>query len=64
MEWLWNLMTDHESVAYTVIVYSVVIAIGVALGKVKFFGISFGIAWVLFAGIAMAEMGFSSICWQ
>ena len=36
MEWLWNLMADHESVAYTVIVYSVVIAIGVALGKVKF----------------------------
>ena len=52
-------MADHESVAYTVIVYSVVIAIGVALGKVKFFGISFGIAWVLFAGIAMAEMGFT-----
>ena len=59
MEWLWNLMADHESVAYTVIVCSVVIAIGVALGKVKFFGISFGIAWVLFAGIAMAEMGFT-----
>ena len=59
MEWLWNLMADHERVAYTVIVYSVVIAIGVALGKVKFFGISFGIAWVLFAGIAMAEMGFT-----
>ena len=59
MEWLWNLMAAHESVAYTVIVYSVVIAIGVALGKVKFFGISFGIAWVLFAGIAMAEMGFT-----
>ena len=59
MEWLWNLMADHESVAYTVIVYSVVIAIGVALGKVKFFGISFGIAWVLFVGIAMAEMGFT-----
>ena len=52
-------MADHESVAYTVIVYSVVIAVGVALGKVKFFGISFGIAWVLFAGIAMAEMGFT-----
>lgn len=59
MEWLWNLMTNHESVAYTVIVYSMVIAVGVALGKVKFFGISFGIAWVLFAGIAMAEMGFT-----
>lgn len=52
-------MTNHESVAYTVIVYSVVIAVGVALGKIKIFGISFGIAWVLFAGIAMAEMGFT-----
>ena len=59
MDWLWNLMTNHESVAYTVIVYSVVIAVGVALGKIKIFGISFGIAWVLFAGIAMAEMGFT-----
>ena len=59
MEWLWNLMTNHESVAYTVIVYSVVIAVGVALGKIKIFGISFGIAWVLFAGIAMAELGFT-----
>lgn len=59
MDWLINLMTNHESVAYTVIVYSIVIAVGVALGKVKFFGISFGIAWVLFAGIAMAEMGYT-----
>ena len=59
MDWLINLMTNHESVAYTVIVYSIVIAVGVALGKVKIFGISFGIAWVLFAGIAMAEMGFT-----
>ena len=39
MDWLWNLMTNHESVAYTVIVYSVVIAVGVALGKIKIFGI-------------------------
>lgn len=59
MDWFINLMNNHESVAYTVIVYSIVIAIGVALGKVKFFGISFGIAWVLFVGIAMAELGFT-----
>ncbi|ATA93870.1 potassium transporter TrkA [Capnocytophaga canimorsus] len=59
MEWFFNLMTNHESVAYTVIVYSVVIALGVALGKVRIGGISFGIACVLFAGIAAAHFGFT-----
>nr|WP_231552311.1 hypothetical protein [Capnocytophaga canimorsus] len=56
---VFNLMTNHESVAYTVIVYSVVIALGVALGKVRIGGISFGIACVLFAGIAAAHFGFT-----
>lgn len=59
MEWFFNLMTNHESVAYTVIVYSVVIVLGVALGKVRIGGISFGIACVLFAGIAAAHFGFT-----
>ena len=31
MDWFLKLMNDHESVAYTVIIYSIVIAIGVAL---------------------------------
>ena len=59
MDWLINLFSNHESVAYTVIIYSIVIAVGVALGKVKVFGVSFGIACVLFMGIAMTHFGFT-----
>lgn len=59
MHWIVNLFSNHESVAYTVIVYSFVIALGVALGKVRIWGISFGIACVLFAGIGVAHFGFT-----
>lgn len=59
MDWIVNLFSNHESVAYTVIIYSIVIALGVALGKIRFWGISFGIACVLFAGIAVAHFGFT-----
>lgn len=50
MNWLIQLLTEH-SIAQTVIVYGLVIAIGVTLGKIKIWGVSLGIAWVLFAGI-------------
>ncbi|MDR3272793.1 MAG: putative transporter [Flavobacteriaceae bacterium] len=58
MDWLLGLLANHESVAYTVLVYSVVISAGVALGKIKFFGISFGITFVLFMGILVSHFGF------
>ncbi|HPT14918.1 MAG TPA: putative transporter [Bacteroidales bacterium] len=57
MEWLRDLLFN-ESVAQTVIIYSFVIAIGVALGKVKIYNISLGITLVLFAGIAIGHFGF------
>jgi hypothetical protein len=38
----------------------VVITAGVWLGKVKIFGVSPGIAFVLFAGIAAGYFGFSA----
>lgn len=57
MEWLRDLLFN-ESVAQTVIIYSFVIAIGVALGKVKIYNISLGITFVLFAGIAIGHFGF------
>ncbi|MGQ2090145.1 putative transporter [Ornithobacterium rhinotracheale] len=59
MEWIVDLFSNHESIAYTVLVYSIVIALGVFLGRLKFFGISFGIAFVLFAGIAVSHFGFT-----
>ena len=40
MDWIQNLLFNDASVAHTVILYAFVIALGVALGKMKFFGIS------------------------
>ncbi|MGM5630997.1 putative transporter [Apibacter raozihei] len=58
MNWLWDLLSNHESVAYTVLIYSFVISVGVALGRIKFFGISFGITFVLFMGIFVSHFGY------
>ena len=41
----------------TILVYAIVIAIGVILGKVKIFGISLGATFVLFCGIFFGHLG-------
>lgn len=58
-DWVMNLLTNHQNVAYTAIVYAFVIATGVALGKIRIWGISFGIACVLFMGIFVSHFGFT-----
>lgn len=58
MDWLISLFTDNSTIAHDVIVYSLVIALGVLLGKVKFFGVSLGVTFVLFVGILMGHLGF------
>ena len=58
MNWLSDLLWNG-SVAHTILVYSFVIALGVALGKIKIRGISLGITFVLFAGIAVSHFGFT-----
>lgn len=57
MEWLKALLWD-ESVAHIILIYSFVIAIGVALGKFKVYRISLGITFILFVGIAVGHFGF------
>ncbi len=57
MEWLKELLWG-ESVAHTILIYSFVIALGVALGKIKIYRISLGITFILFAGIAVGHFGF------
>ena len=57
MTWLSDLLWS-ETVAHTILIYSFVIAIGIALGKVKIYGISLGITFVLFAGIFVGHFGF------
>lgn len=59
MEWI-NDLLFKESVAHTILIYCIVIAVGVLLGKIKIFGISLGITFVLFAGITMGHFGFSA----
>jgi putative transport protein len=56
MNWFTQLFTT-PSVAQAVIVYSLVIASGIALGRVKILGISFGITWVLFIGLLCSYFG-------
>jgi putative transport protein len=58
MNWFIQLFTE-SSVAQAVIVYSLVIASGIALGKIKILGISFGITWVLFVGLIISYFGIS-----
>ena len=55
--WLWELLST-QSVANTVLVLSLVAALGLALGSVPLGGISLGIGGVLFAGLAFGYFGF------
>ncbi|MDE5949116.1 MAG: putative transporter [Prevotella sp.] len=57
MDWLINLFTTTDSVAHIALLYALVIAVGVLLGKVKFGGISLGVTFVLFAGIVAGHVG-------
>ncbi|MCQ2291226.1 MAG: transporter, partial [Muribaculaceae bacterium] len=56
MDWLIDLFAG-STIAHALFIYSIVIAIGVILGKVKFFGISLGATFVLFVGILAGHLG-------
>lgn len=60
MDWLINLFTTTDPVAHIVLLYAIVIAVGVYLGKIKIGGISIGVTFVLFAGIAAGHIGFTA----
>lgn len=60
MDWLINLFTTTDSVAHIVLLYAIVIAVGVYLGKIKIGAISIGVTFVLFAGIAAGHIGFTA----
>ena len=59
-QWLKDLFTTTDSVAHITLLYAIVIAIGVYLGKLKIFGISLGVTFVLFAGILAGHIGFTA----
>lgn len=55
MDWIQTLLWDKSSIAHIVLIYSIVIAVGVRLGKIKIFGISLGVTFVLFIGLIMGH---------
>ena len=60
MDWLMPLLTDTDSIGHILLVYSVVIALGMALGRIKVFGISLGVTFVLFVALAVSYAGITS----
>ncbi len=59
-EWLKDLFLTNDSVAHIALLYAIVIAAGVYLGKFKVMGISLGVTFVLFAGIVAGHIGFTA----
>lgn len=59
MEWIQDLLFNSESIAHAILIYAFVIAFGVLLGKVKIFGVSLGVTFVLFVGLLVGHFGFA-----
>ncbi len=51
------LLPGNVSIASTLLLYSFVIAAGIYIGKMKIFGVSLGVTFVLFVGILMGLFG-------
>ncbi|MBP3289415.1 MAG: putative transporter [Alistipes sp.] len=56
MDWFCSLLWG-EGIAHTVLVLAIVIAAGIVLGKIKIRGVSLGVTWILFVGIAVSHFG-------
>lgn len=56
MDWINDLIWG-SGIGHSILLLSVVIAAGIQMGKIKVFGISLGITWVLFVGILMGHFG-------
>jgi len=52
------LMPGNTSIAATLVLYSFVIAAGIYIGKMKIFGVSLGVTFVLFVGILVGHFGY------
>ena len=58
MQWISDLFFSHTALQ-AVIIISVIIATGLALGKIRVWGISLGVTFVFFAGILAGHIGLS-----
>lgn len=58
MDWITELIFG-DSIGHSILLLSVIIAAGIQFGKIKIFGISLGITFVLFVGILLGHFGFT-----
>ena len=58
MEWLEGAIFQHSALQ-AVIVLSLIVSVGLGLGKIKICGITLGVTWVFFAGILAGHFGLS-----
>lgn len=56
MQWLNDLLFG-VGVGHSILLVAVTIALGIWLGKIKIFGISLGVTFVLFVGIVLGHFG-------
>jgi putative transport protein len=56
MNWIETLFFGN-TLAHSLMILALVVAFGILLGKIKIGGISFGITWILFVGIAFSHFG-------
>lgn len=56
MEWV-NTLLFGSGIGHSILLISVVIFVGILLGKIKVGGISLGITWILFVGIICSHLG-------
>lgn len=57
MDWLTEIIRNDHLVAHTIILLALVSATGIMLGNIKFRGIRFGVAGVLFSGLIFGHFG-------
>lgn len=58
MPWIESCFVEHSPVQ-AVIILSIIIALGLGLGKISLRGITLGVTWVFFVGILAGHLGFS-----
>ena len=58
MNWIEDILTQHSALQ-AVVVISIIIALGLGLGKLRVMGVSLGVTFVFFIGILGGHIGLS-----
>ncbi|MDE6446102.1 MAG: putative transporter [Alistipes sp.] len=56
MDWIRTILVEHSALQ-AVVVLSLISVIGIGLGKIRFFGVSLGAAFIFFTGIVAGHFG-------